>query len=135
MAVPDREDWRAEILPDTLGFGLNVAPLIMKAIVSTVLSQEEAVGHAASAYIYIYINEDVMPATRVREHLARFGLECKDPERLEDGARVLGLAVAMEHGKLQWKRGNMVPDTPDIVTRWIVFFLCGWLVGHFPVCG
>ena len=34
-----------------LGFGLNVAPLIMKAIVSAVLSQEEAVGHAASAYI------------------------------------------------------------------------------------
>ena len=73
-----------------LGFDFNVAPLIMKAIVSEVLSQEEAVGHAASAYIDdIYVNEDVMPATRVREHLARFGLECKDPERLEDGARVL----------------------------------------------
>ena len=68
------------------GFGLNVAPLIMKAIVSAVLSHEEAVGHTAFAYIDdIYVNKDVMPATRVREHLARFGLECKDPERLEDG--------------------------------------------------
>ena len=99
-----------------LGFGLNVAPLIMKAIVSAVLSQKEAVGHAASAYIdNIYVNEDVMPATRLREHLARFGLENKDTERLEDGVRVLGLAVAMEHGKLQWKRGSMVSDAPDIV--------------------
>ena len=119
-----------------LWFGLNVALLIMKAIVSAVLSQEEAVGHAASAYTDdIYVNEDVMFATCVREHLARFGLECKDPERLEDGERVLGLAVAMEHGKLRWKRGSRVPDAPDIVTRRAVFSLCGRLVGHFPVCG
>ena len=76
-----------------------------------------------------------MPATRVREHLARFGLECKDPERFEDGARVLGLAVAMEHGKVRWKRGSMVVDAPDIVTRRAVFSLCGRLVRHFPVCG
>ena len=62
-----------------LGFGLNVAPLIMKAIFSTVLSQEEAVGHVASAYINdIYVNEDVMPTPRVREHQARFELEYKD---------------------------------------------------------
>ena len=118
-----------------LGFGLNVAPLIMKAIVSAVLSQEEAVDHAASAYIDdIYVNEDVMPATRVREQLARFGLECKDPERLEDGARVLGLAVVMEHKKLRWKRRSMVPDAPDIVTRRAVFSLYERLVEHLPVC-
>ena len=62
-----------------LGFGFNVAPLIMKTIVSAVLSQEEALGHVASAYIDdIYVNKDFMPVTRVREHLARFGLECKD---------------------------------------------------------
>ena len=64
-----------------LGFGLNEAPLIMKAIVSMMLSQEEAVGHAVSAYIDdIYVNKDVMPVTSVKECLARFGLECKDPE-------------------------------------------------------
>ena len=64
-----------------LGFDSNVAPLIMKAIVSTLLSQEDALGHTASAYIDdIYVNEDVMPVTRIRECLARFGLECKDPE-------------------------------------------------------
>ena len=119
-----------------LGFGLNVAPLIMKAIVSAVLSQEEAVGHAASAYINdIYVNEDVMPTTHVREHLARFGLEYKDPEWFEDGTQVLGLAVTMEHSKLRWKWGSMVPDAPDIVMRWAVFSLCERLVGHFLVCG
>ena len=119
-----------------LEFGLNVAPLIMKAIVSAVLSQKETVGYVASAYIDdIYVNEDVMPATCVREHLARFGLEYNDPKRLEDGARVLGLAVAMEDGKLRWKRGSMVPDAPEIVTRRAVFSSCGKLVGHFSVCG
>ena len=43
--------------------------------------------------------------------------------------------VAMEHGKLQWKRGSMAPDAPDIVMQWAVFSLCGRLVRHFPVCG
>ena len=58
----------------------------MKVIVSMVLLQEEAVGCTASAYIDdIYINEDV-PATHIREHQAKFGLECKDPEQVEDGA-------------------------------------------------
>ena len=97
-----------------LGFGLNMAPLILKAIVGAVLSQEEAVGHAASAYINnIYVNEDVVPATRIREHLVQFGLKCKDLERLEDGAWVLGLGVGMEHGELQWKQ---VPEVPSVVT-------------------
>ena len=119
-----------------LGFGLNVAPLIMKAIVSAVLSQEEAVGRSAFAYIDdIYVNEDIVPVTRVREHLAQFGLKCKDPERLKEGARVLGLAVGMERDKLRWKRGSVVPEAPSVVTRRTVFSLCGRLVGHLPVCG
>ena len=51
-----------------LGFGLNVAPLIIKAIVSTVLSQEETVDHAVLADIDdTFVNEDVMPTTHVRE--------------------------------------------------------------------
>ena len=76
----------------------------MKAIVSAVLSQEEVMGRTASTYINdIYINEDIVPATRVREHLVQFGLKCKDPEQLEDGARVLGLVVRIEHGELRWK--------------------------------
>ena len=118
-----------------LGFGLNVAPLIMKAIVSAVLLQEEAMERAESAYIDdIYINEDVVPVTRVREHLVQFGLKCKDLERLKDGAQVLGLAVRMEHGELLWKRGSVVPEVPSVVTWRTVFSLCGRLVGHLLVC-
>ena len=53
----------------------------MKAIVNTVLSQEEAVGHVASAYIDdIYVNKDVVPTTCVREDLdaaiTRSGIVC-----------------------------------------------------------
>ena len=47
----------------------------MKAIISAVLWQEEAVGHTLFAYIdNLYVNNDVMPATRVREHPTKFGL-------------------------------------------------------------
>ena len=70
VAVPDLADCLIR-----LGFGLNVASLIMKAIVIVVLLWKEAVGLVASAYIDdIYVNENVMPTTHVREHLARFGL-------------------------------------------------------------
>ena len=96
-----------------LGFGLNVAPLIMKAIISAVLAQGATVSQAASACIDdIFINEDVTPTARVREHLAQFGQECKELERLENGVRVLGLAVAKKRGKLQWRRVSVVPDVP-----------------------
>ena len=119
-----------------LGFGLNVAPQIMKTIISAVLSQEEAVERATSAYLDdIYVNEGIVPASRVQAKLAQFGLICKDPERLEDGARVLGLDVRGEHGILKWRRGSAVPDVPSVVTRRTVFSLCGKLVGHLPVCG
>ncbi len=60
--------------------------------------------HIASAYIdNIYINEDVVPATHIREHLTQFGQECKDSEQLEDSAQVLGLAVTVEQGELCWR--------------------------------
>lgn len=35
----------------------------MKATVSTVMSQEEAIDCAASAYIDMYINKDIIPMT------------------------------------------------------------------------
>ena len=118
-----------------LGFGLNVALLTMKAIISTVLAQEETVGCMASVYIdNIYINEEVMPATHIREHLAQFGLECKDPEHLKDGAQELGLAVAIEQGELWLRQGSVVPIAPGVIMWWTVFFLSGKLLGHFPVC-
>ncbi|KFD46110.1 hypothetical protein M513_13005 [Trichuris suis] len=119
-----------------LGFGLNVAPLIMKAVVKCVLSQDPNVEKGTSAYIDdILVNEDVVGAGQVELHLARYGLSCKAHERVADGARVLGLRVWREHGRMTWKRDNQVPTVPDRLTRRVVFSYCGKLVGHLPVCG
>ena len=69
----------------------------MKTIVNAVLSQQETIKEGTSAYLDdIYVNEDVVSSSRVRSKLAGFALICKDPERLEDGARVLGLNVRQE---------------------------------------
>ena len=65
-----------------LGFGLNVVPLIMKTI-SIVLAQEETELRSICVHRR---NEDVVPMTCIREHLAQFRLECKDLELLKDGA-------------------------------------------------
>ena len=77
-----------------LGFGLNVAPLIMTAIIKTILMQDESTVKAASAYVDdIYVNVDIMSANVVKTKLQSFGLISKDPKRLKDGALVLGLEV------------------------------------------
>ena len=119
-----------------LGFGLNVAPQIMKTIVNAVLSQQETIKEGTLAYLDdIYVNEDVVSSSCVRSQLAEFGLICKDPERLEDGACVLGLNVRQDRGTLKWGCRTAVPEVPDVFTRRAVFSLCGKLVGHLPVCG
>uniref|UniRef100_A0A5S6QMY9 RNase H domain-containing protein n=1 Tax=Trichuris muris TaxID=70415 RepID=A0A5S6QMY9_TRIMR len=119
-----------------LGFGLNVAPLVMKTVLAFVLSQEPSVKAGTSAYVDdILVNEDVVGVDRVRQVLERYGLQCKAHERVADGARVLGLAVWGENGVLRWKRCNEIGDVPRKLTRRAVFALCGELVGHFPVCG
>ena len=119
-----------------MGFGLNVAPSVMRAIVDAVLSKDEHIRRATSAYIDdVYINESVVSATCVKQHLDDFGLASKDPEQLKNGARVLGLQVWGERNTLHWRRGNEVPTMPRTVTRRSVFSLCGKLVGHLPVCG
>jgi len=119
-----------------LGFGLNVAPLIMRSIVNTVVAQDERVKTATSSYIDdIFVNETICSASRVKKHLERFGLTCKAPEKLRCGTRVLGLHVWEERNKLRWCRGGEPPTPPDILTRRTIFSVCGKLTGHFPVCG
>ena len=71
----------------------------------------------------------------MKEHLCSFGFLSKEPERLQDGARVLGLQVWGEDNSLYWRRGNKIPDMPRVVTRRNVFSLCDKLVGHLPVGG
>ncbi|KRZ76280.1 hypothetical protein T10_9280 [Trichinella papuae] len=107
-----------------LGFSLNVAPLVMKAV-NCVLSQDPQVRRGTSAYIDdILVNESVVGVDRVKRHLAHYGLTCKTQERAADGAHLLGL-----------KRDNDVGGAPEELIRCSVFSYCGKLVGHFPVCG
>ena len=68
--------------------------MIMKAIISTLLAQEEQTMKATSSDIDdIYVIEDIVSADEVKTKLEYFGLTCKDPERLKHRAKVLGLKV------------------------------------------
>ena len=119
-----------------LGFGLNVAPGVMKSVFTAVLTQDETVDRATSSYLDdIFVNEDVVSDQCVENHLLRYGLDCKPTERVADGARVLGLDVWGERGELRWKRNNAFAEVPDMLTRRSVFSFCGKLIGHLPVCG
>ena len=120
-----------------LGFGLNVAPLVMKAVLNRVLEQDEVVRAGTSAYVDdILVDEDVIAAQDVVEHLRAYGLDSKPPERVGDGVRALGLHVWQQHGVLRWRRGGAaVKGNIHAPTRREVFSLCGKLVGHYPVCG
>ena len=121
-----------------LGFGLNVSPQVMKAVVRSVLDQDPVLQRAVLPYVDdLLVDEDVANAESVIEHFAKYGLECKPPERVgdADGARLLGLRVQPEGGRLRWSRDNAVGDRPARVTRRAVFSWCGRLVAHLPVCG
>ncbi|XP_043211053.1 uncharacterized protein LOC122375611 [Amphibalanus amphitrite] len=120
-----------------VGFGLNVAPLMMKKVVQAVLSQDADVERATIPYVDdLCVDEDIVTADRVVEHFSKYGLECKPPERVQDGARLLGLRVGVAgDGDLHWTRDNAVGAPPDVMTRRAVFSWCGRLVAHMPVCG
>ena len=119
-----------------LGFGLNVAPLIMKAVVRAVLERDAAVARGVLPYVDdLLVDEDVVSAEHVVEHFARYGLACKPPVRAADGARLLGLRVSERAGQLWWRRDNPVAAPPDALTRRTVFAWCGQLVSHLPVMG
>ena len=97
------------------------------------LSQEK-VKQRASAYLNdIYMNEDIVSLIHIRMKLAKFGLICKDPERLENSARVLGLDIHGEQGTLQWRHGTAVQEVPDFLTRPAVFSLFDRLMEHLRV--
>ncbi|KRY48689.1 hypothetical protein T03_15204 [Trichinella britovi] len=99
-----------------LGFGLNVAPLVMKAVMNCVLSRDPDVRKGTSAYIDdILVNESVVAVDRVKRHLAHYGLTCKTHELAADGARLLGLKVWGKRGKLMWRRDNDVGGVADVV--------------------
>ena len=66
-----------------MGFGLNVASSIMQTIVDALLMKDKRIQRATSAYIDdVYVDESIVPAAGVKEHLCSFSLLSKEPERL-----------------------------------------------------
>ena len=120
-----------------LGFGLNVAPLVMKAVLNKVLDQDKEVRAGTSAYVDdILVDEELISAERVITHLRTYGLETKQPERAAGGMRVLGMHVWQDGDVLKWTRDNAVTsEVATKMTRREVYSLCGKLIGHYPVCG
>ena len=116
-------------------FGLNMVPSIITAIMSAIWQLDEAVRQATSSYVNIFVNEGILSAQVVKEHFESFGLTCKEPERLWEGAKVLGLHVSGSQEGLRWRRGGNIPGVLSNVTCWSVFSVCGKLVGHYPICG
>lgn len=119
-----------------LGFGMNSAPKIMSTVLAKVLSLDKTVSSATDHYIDdILVNEDLMNAGEVAEHLARYGLVTKPAVPIR-GAKALGLQVDEDAGgNLIWRRGNRIPEVGDKVSRRELFSVCGQLVGHYPVAG
>ncbi len=82
------------------------------------------------------MNESIVSADEVSDHLRRYRLVTKPPEP-PDGGRVLGLSLHRNvDNKLWFYRGNEILMSEDLseLSRRQLFSLCGRLVGHYPVC-
>ena len=119
-----------------LGFGMSVAPSVMKRVLNMALSWDERIDSATNPYVDdILVREDIANADEVKAHLEKHGLVCKAAERVADGARVLGLRVWGERQRLLWRREASEIELPARLTRRAIFSICGRLTSHFPVCG
>ena len=122
-----------------LGFGLSCAPRIMTSILGKVLSLDDRVRRATDHYIDdIVVQESIADAETVQKHLAKYGLETKEPKRL-DGGRLLEIALKRNRwGDLQMSRATALSEVtfePLGLTKRGLFSWCGKLVGHYPVAG
>lgn len=117
-----------------MGFGLNVAPKIMSRILTQVLSLDDNIRQGTDHYIDdIIVNEDIVSVVKVKEHLVKYGLLSKEPERLSS-ARVLGLRVeASDKDILVWGRDCELPKVESDVTKRGLYSICGKYIGHYPV--
>ena len=118
-----------------LGFGLNVAPKIMAAMLKTVLKKESKTKEATDSYIDDIMVDVMKVSTKeVVEHLKGFGLTAKSPESLDRGV-AMGLKLMNKMGKLMFRRGNEIPEIEGEISRREVFSISGKLLEHYPVAG
>ena len=116
-----------------MGFGLNVAPSIIQTIVDAILTKDKCIQLATSAYIDdVYVDENIVPAARVKEHLYSFGLLSKEPERLQDGTQVLWLQVWGEDNFMLEKREQNPRHTSSRHATKHIFTMrqIGWAPSH-----
>ena len=118
-----------------LGFGLNIAPQIMRSVIKAAIGQDETVNGDTSSYVDdIFVNESVCSAAQVKMHLELFELTHKDPEQLSSGACVLGIYVLEEHGKLRWRCDSERLKVPDVLMHRAIISVCGRLTGLVSCC-
>ena len=87
---------------------------------------DRAIKNTMLMYIdIIYVNEGLVPAAHVREHLPDYGLTCKDTEGLEDETKVLGFQIWQDNSTLSWRWGRETPNTPLKITCRSLFSLYG----------
>ena len=85
-----------------LGFGLNVAPSVMKTVLETISKQDKKVEDAVSFYLDdVLVNEEVLSTEAVAAHLGAYGIDCKTPARVKEGSMVLGLRVDGEGPEME----------------------------------
>ena len=112
-----------------MGFGLNIAPKVMDAIVKFALTDVPG----ADNYVDdIFTDSGQVEAAK--SALARYGLPTKPAEMLPE-ARVLGLQMSTtDEGEIHWARRDGVDlSCPEKPTKRQLFSWCGKLVGHYPV--
>ena len=103
------------------------------------LSLHDCVVWATDHYIDdIAVQESIADAETVQRHLAKYGLETKEPESL-DGGRLLRIALKRSKwGDLQMWRATALSEVtfePLGRTKRGLFSWCAKLVGHYPVAG
>ncbi|GFN98852.1 hypothetical protein PoB_002535800 [Plakobranchus ocellatus] len=121
-----------------LGFGLTSAPKIMSMFLKWVLAQKPEIKQATSSYIeYIMVNVSDITAGDVVAHLKDYGLESKNPEKLDEGA-VFGLKLDRDQrGDLIFSRANEIPNVDQLDSRLFAqgcFFNLRQTGGALPGC-
>lgn len=116
-----------------LGFGLNIAPMIMWSIMTSVMSQDRTIQWVTLSYINnVLVNERLTFTNQVKEHLAKFEIAGKTPKWLQDRAQVLRLHIQNDGSRLKLAQGCDIPEFTPVMTWQTIFLVCGNLVGDFP---
>jgi hypothetical protein len=115
----DHQDWYMS----RLGFGLNVAPKILTAILDFIWQENDL---DVESYIddIIAHKKDI---EKIREALKKNGFEIKEPESAT-GGRILGLEI---NDKGNWRRKGPTPKLETMTPRGISSW-AGKLESHYP---